>query len=66
MLRFLSGDFWTLDINALPESLIPEKEYDLMEFDCVCLLSGFVISNNGLIFGIGARKQCGGLSGGKI
>jgi len=26
MLRFLSGDFWVLNINALPESLVPQKK----------------------------------------
>ena len=40
MLRFLSGDFWVLNINALPESLVPQKKYDLRQQDCICLLSG--------------------------
>ena len=49
MLRFLSGDFWNLDINALPESLVPQKKYDLRQQDCICLLSGGMDSLVGAI-----------------
>ena len=49
MLRFLSGDFWDLDINALPVSLVPQKKYDLKRQDCVCLLSGGMDSLVGAI-----------------
>lgn len=49
MLRFLSGDFWNLDINALPESLLPQKKYDLRQQDCICLLSGGMDSLVGAI-----------------
>lgn len=49
MLRFLSGDFWDLDINALPESLVPQKKYDLRQQDCICLLSGGMDSLVGAI-----------------
>lgn len=49
MLRFLSGDFWHLDIRNLPESLVPQKKYDLREQDCICLLSGGMDSLVGAI-----------------
>lgn len=49
MLRFLSGDFWDLNINALPESLIPQKKYELRQQDCICLLSGGMDSLVGAI-----------------
>lgn len=49
MLRFLSGDFWVLNINALPESLVPQKKYDLRQQDCICLLSGGMDSLVGAI-----------------
>lgn len=49
MLRFLSGDFWDLNINALPESLVPQKKYDLRQQDCICLLSGGMDSLVGAI-----------------
>lgn len=49
MLRFLSGDFWNLSINVLPESLVPQKEYDLRQQDCICLLSGGMDSLVGAI-----------------
>ena len=49
MLRFLSGDFWDLNINALPESLVPKKKYDLRKQDCICLLSGGMDSLVGAI-----------------
>lgn len=49
MLRFLSGDFWDLNINALPESLLPQKKYDLRQQDCICLLSGGMDSLVGAI-----------------
>lgn len=49
MLRFLSGDFWVLNINDLPESLVPQKKYDLRQQDCICLLSGGMDSLVGAI-----------------
>lgn len=49
MLRFLSGDFWKLDIKELPISLIPPKSYPLKTQDCVCLLSGGMDSLVGAI-----------------
>jgi len=49
MLRFLSGDFWNLTINALPETLVPQEKYDLKEQDCICLLSGGMDSLVGAI-----------------
>lgn len=49
MLRFLSGDFWDLSINALPESLVPQKKYELRQQDCICLLSGGMDSLVGAI-----------------
>lgn len=49
MLRFLSGDFWNLNINTLPESLIPQKKYELRQQDCICLLSGGMDSLVGAI-----------------
>lgn len=49
MLRFLSGDFWKLSINELPESLIPQKRYVLRKQDCICLLSGGMDSLVGAI-----------------
>lgn len=49
MLRFLSGDFWDLNINALPESLMPQKKYDLRQQNCICLLSGGMDSLVGAI-----------------
>ena len=49
MLRFLSGDFWNLIIKELPESLVPQGEYDLRKQDCICLLSGGMDSLVGAI-----------------
>lgn len=49
MLRFLSGDFWELNINDLPESLVPSQKYDLRKQDCICLLSGGMDSLVGAI-----------------
>lgn len=49
MLRFLSGDFWKLNINDLPESLVPQKKFDLRKQDCICLLSGGMDSLVGAI-----------------
>ena len=49
MLRFLSGDFWSLDFQQLPLSLVPVKKYDLKEQDCLCLLSGGMDSLVGAI-----------------
>jgi len=49
MLRFLSGDFWKLNIKPLPASLVPQNEYPLRDQDCVCLLSGGMDSLVGAI-----------------
>lgn len=49
MLRFLSGDFWSLNIQQLPSSILPEKKYGLKEQDCLCLLSGGMDSLVGAI-----------------
>lgn len=49
MLRFLSGDFWDLNINTLPKSLVPQKKYNLRQQDCICLLSGGMDSLVGAI-----------------
>ena len=46
---FLSGDFWTLNINNLPESLVPQKKFELRKQDCICLLSGGMDSLVGAI-----------------
>lgn len=49
MLRFLSGDFWTLNLLKLPKSLVPTQEFDLRTQDCICLLSGGMDSLVGAI-----------------
>lgn len=49
MLRFLSGDFWYLNLKSLPESLLPKKKYELRTQDCICLLSGGMDSLTGAI-----------------
>lgn len=40
MLRFLSGDFWTLSFDQLPETLVLKDSCENQANDCVCLLSG--------------------------
>ncbi len=49
MLRFLTGDFWSLNILPLPENIIPSYNQKEYEGDCVCLLSGGVDSLVGAI-----------------
>lgn len=40
MLRFLSGDFWTLTFVPLQETIVFQESLNPLENDCVCLLSG--------------------------
>lgn len=40
MLRFLSGDFWTLTFVPLQETIVFQESHNHLENDCVCLLSG--------------------------
>jgi len=49
MLRFLTGDFWSLNILELPKSLMLIKSYPKRKGDCICLLSGGVDSLVGAI-----------------
>ncbi len=49
MLRFLTGDFWSLHFNKINNSIIPQKKYDLYDNDCICLLSGGMDSLVGAI-----------------
>ena len=49
MLRFLSGDFWTIHFKKLNTPICPEKDYPLRNNDCVCLLSGGMDSLVGAI-----------------
>ena len=49
MLRFLTGDFWTMHFEKLETPICPEKEYPLRSNDCVCLLSGGMDSLVGAI-----------------
>lgn len=49
MLRFLTGDFWTIHFEKLDTPICPEKEYPLRSNDCVCLLSGGMDSLVGAI-----------------
>jgi hypothetical protein len=49
MLRFLTGDFWSLNILPIKNSLIPNQRYPLRKKDCICLLSGGVDSLVGAI-----------------
>ncbi|MGL6201385.1 MAG: Qat anti-phage system QueC-like protein QatC [Lachnospiraceae bacterium] len=49
MLRFLTGDFWSLKLLELPQSLVPMQSYPERKGDCICLLSGGVDSLVGAI-----------------
>lgn len=49
MLRFLTGDFWTINFKKLYTPICPEKDYPLRSNDCVCLLSGGMDSLVGAI-----------------
>lgn len=49
MLRFLTGDFWKLNIMQLPKSIVPMYEHQERSCDCACLLSGGVDSLVGAI-----------------
>ena len=49
MLRFLTGDFWTIHFEKLDTPIYPEKDYPLRSNDCVCLLSGGMDSLVGAI-----------------
>ena len=49
MLRFLTGDFWTIHFEKLDTPICPEKDYPLRSNDCVCLLSGGMDSLVGAI-----------------
>lgn len=49
MLRFLTGDFWTIYFEKLDTPICPEKDYPLRSNDCVCLLSGGMDSLVGAI-----------------
>ena len=49
MLRFLTGDFWTIHFEKLDAPICPEKDYPLRSNDCVCLLSGGMDSLVGAI-----------------
>ena len=49
MLRFLTGDFWKLNLQRLEHPICPEKRYELKNNDCVCLLSGGMDSLVGAI-----------------
>lgn len=49
MLRFLTGDFWTIYFEKLDTPICPEKDYPLKSNDCVCLLSGGMDSLVGAI-----------------
>lgn len=49
MLRFLTGDFWTIHFERLDMPICPEKDYPLRSNDCVCLLSGGMDSLVGAI-----------------
>lgn len=40
MLRFLSGDFWTLTFVPLQDTIVFQESHNHLENDCVCLLSG--------------------------
>ena len=49
MLRFLTGDFWSLHFNKIKNPIVPQKKYKLYDNDCVCLLSGGMDSLVGAI-----------------
>ena len=49
MLRFLTGDFWTIHFEKIETPIYPEKEYPLRSNDCICLLSGGMDSLVGAI-----------------
>ncbi len=49
MLRFLTGDFWSLHFKKLDAPIYSEKDYPLRSNDCVCLLSGGMDSLVGAI-----------------
>ena len=49
MLRFLTGDFWTIHFEKCDSSICPDKKYPLKHNDCICLLSGGMDSLVGAI-----------------
>lgn len=49
MLRFLTGDFWTLCFILIAKKIVPEIKDALKDCDCVCLLSGGMDSLVGAI-----------------
>ncbi len=49
MLRFLTGDFWTIHFKKLAVPIYSEKVFPLRSNDCVCLLSGGMDSLVGAI-----------------
>ena len=49
MLRFLTGDFWSLHFNKLNNSIVPKRKFALYDNDCICLLSGGMDSLVGAI-----------------
>ena len=49
MLRFLTGDFWTITFNKIIKSIVPVKQYPLHDNDCISLLSGGMDSLVGAI-----------------
>ncbi|MBQ7177706.1 MAG: hypothetical protein IJS08_09855 [Victivallales bacterium] len=49
MLRFLTGDFWTLSFMLIAKNIVPEIKDAHKDCDCVCLLSGGMDSLVGAI-----------------
>ena len=49
MLRFLTGDFWTLCFLQIATNIVPDIKGSLKDWDCVCLLSGGMDSLVGAI-----------------
>ena len=49
MLRFLTGDFWSVHFNKINNSIAPKNRYAVHGNDCICLLSGGMDSLVGAI-----------------
>ena len=49
MLRFLTGDFWTITFKKIIKSIVPVQQYPLHDNDCISLLSGGMDSLVGAI-----------------
>lgn len=48
-LRFLTGDFWSVNFSQITESLVPRETFPVRDKDCLCLLSGGMDSLVGAI-----------------